>query len=70
VLEAAGERCGITIPHGVFHTVLALQPGTVMFESKAGPYRPLEPDELAPWAPAEGNDGAESYRATLSRLFA
>lgn len=70
VLEAAGERCGITIPHGVFHTVLALQPGTVMFESKAGPYRPLEPDELAPWAPAEGNDGVESYRATLGRLFA
>lgn len=70
VLEAGGASCGVTIPHGVFHTVLALQPGTVMFESKAGPYRPLEPGELAPWAPAEGGDGVESYRATLGRLFA
>jgi cupin fold WbuC family metalloprotein len=68
VLEAGSPICGITIPHGQFHTLVSLQTGSVMFESKAGPYVPLEADERAPWAPAEGGD-AGAYAATLSALF-
>ena len=70
ILSPAGDCCGINIPYGVFHTVLACQPGTVMFESKAGPYRPLNPEELAPWAPTEGSEGAEDYALKLRVLFA
>jgi cupin fold WbuC family metalloprotein len=60
---------GVDIPHGAFHSVVALQPGSVFFEAKAGPYRPLIADEKAPWAPAEGEDGAEDYRAFLESQF-
>ncbi len=41
VLEAGGERLGINIPHGQFHTLVALEPGSVFFEAKAGPFKPL-----------------------------
>ena len=68
-LEAGGVSCGITIPHGVFHTALALQPGTVMFECKAGPFMPLDANELAPWAPPEGGEGTAAYAQSLSVLF-
>lgn len=69
VLEAGGESIGIDIPHGVFHTVLALDPGTVFFEAKAGPYVPIAETERAPWAPAEGEPDAAAYLDRLRTLF-
>lgn len=65
VLRAGGEALGVDIPHGVFHSVLALEPGTVIFEAKAGPYVPVAPEERAAWAPAEGDAGVADYQAML-----
>jgi cupin fold WbuC family metalloprotein len=70
VLAPAGESVGVNIPHGMYHTLVALEPGSVFFEAKAGPYVPLTPREKAPWAPAEGEPRAASYLADLTRLFA
>jgi cupin fold WbuC family metalloprotein len=76
IVGAGGMKCpawdtaiGVDIPHGTWHTVLALEPGTVFLEAKAGPYRPLAADERAAWAPAEGAAAATSYLAGLARLF-
>lgn len=69
LLTPAGANVGVDIPHGVFHAVLALEPGTVLFEAKSGPYVPLAADEKAPWAPGEGEPGAADYLARLHRLF-
>ena len=69
VLTPGGDAVGVDIPHGIFHAVLALAPGTVMFEAKSGPYVPLAADEKAAWAPAEGEPGAADYLARLRRLF-
>lgn len=68
VLRAGGEVLGVDIPHGVFHTVFALEPGTVIFEAKAGPYVPITADERATWAPLEGSAEAQSYLAGLRDL--
>ena len=68
-LSAAGEAVGCDVPHGLFHTVVALEPGTVFFEAKAGPYTPLGDAERAPWAPAEGEPGVPAYLARLRALF-
>ena len=68
-LSPAGNCVGVDIPHGVYHSVLALESGTVFFETKAGPYVPLTTDEKAPWAPAEGEAGVAMYLAGLRRLF-
>ena len=69
VLDAGGECVGLNLLHGTYHTVLALAPGTVFFESKAGPYRALEIAEQAPWAPVEGARDARAYLASLRKLF-
>ncbi len=69
VLAPAGESVGVNIPHGMYHTLVALEPGSVFFEAKAGPYAPLTSREKAPWAPAESDPTASSYLAELKRLF-
>lgn len=65
VLRAGGEHLGVDIPHGVFHTVFALESGTILFEAKAGPYVPIAAEERAAWAPAEGGPGVIDYLARL-----
>lgn len=69
LLEPGGEVVGVNIPHGVFHTLLALVPGSVFFESKAGPYVVLTSAEKAAWAPAENDSQVSHYLAELKRLF-
>lgn len=66
---AGSTAIGIDIPHGTWHTVFALEPGTVFLEAKSGPYLPLSDAERAPWAPAENAAEAPAYLAGLRRLF-
>lgn len=57
------------IPAGIFHTALSLEPGTVFYEAKAGPYLPLTEAEKAPWAPGEDDTAAHEYLEQLAGLF-
>jgi len=59
----------IDIPHGTWHACCALEPDSVFFETKAGPYLPLSPEELAPFAPPEGSPGVPAALARLRALF-
>jgi cupin fold WbuC family metalloprotein len=59
---------GVDIPHATWHTVFALETGTVFLEAKAGPYLPLTADEKAPWAPAEGDPAAPAFLARMVKL--
>jgi len=70
VLAAGADCMGVDIPHGTWHTLVSLEPGSVFLEAKAGPYAPLSPAERAPWAPAEGAPEAAAYLARLRGLFA
>lgn len=65
VVDPAGPVRGIEIPAGIWHTILALEPGTVAYEVKAGPYDPARAKEPAPWAPPEGDPRAPGYLARL-----
>ena len=62
---AGGAALGVDIPHGRWHTAVALEPDTVFLEAKAGPYLPLTEAERAPWAPAEDSPDAAAYLAVL-----
>lgn len=65
-----GGTVAVDISHGTFHTCVSLEPGTIFFESKAGPYAPLTDAEKAPWAPAEGDTvAAAAYLEGLTELF-
>ena len=69
VLSACGDAIAVDIPHGQFHTVVCLEKGSVFFEAKAGPYRPLTDKEKAAWAPDEGTAEAADYLRGLEALF-
>ena len=58
-----------TIPHGIYHTAVSLMSGTIFFEAKAGPYRPLESPEKALWAPDEHDSNANEYLQRLCAAF-
>jgi len=52
---------GAEVPAGTWHTVIALEPGCVLLEVKAGPFDPNQPKDLAPWAPDENSPQATTY---------
>jgi cupin fold WbuC family metalloprotein len=67
---AGGAAIGVDIPHGTWHTAVALEPDTVFLEAKAGPYLPFTEAERTPWAPAENTPEAGPYLAALkSRIM-
>ena len=68
-LEEGGAVRAVSIPTGVFHTAVALMP-TVIFEAKGGPYAPHRPEELAPFAPAEGSPEAKEYLSQMEAWLA
>ena len=69
LLEAGGETQGVTIPAGMFHSLLALEPGAVFLEAQAGPYLPPADSERPAWAPLENTAEAPAYLATMRALF-
>lgn len=69
ILDQAIGVFGLTIPINQFHSLIALESGTVFFESKAGPYTPLSEQEKASWAPAEGQNGWQDYLAKMEVYF-
>ena len=64
-LRAGSPTIGIDSEPGVFHTFAAIEEDTVLFEAKPGPYREADDKDFAPWAPAEGAQGAKEYLKSL-----
>ena len=69
VLQAGGDSLGVDLPPGVFHALVVLEPDSLMFECKAGPYQPVGDGELAHWAPREGEPGVAEYQAWMRAQF-
>jgi cupin fold WbuC family metalloprotein len=66
--QARGDIVADVRP-GVWHTILALEPDTVLYEVKPGPYSPVTDKDFAPWTPAAGSDAAGGYLRGLERRF-
>lgn len=56
---------GVETPPGIWHTVLSLEPGSVLIEMKAGPFNPDAPKYPAPWAPDESTTEGKEYLLRL-----
>ena len=69
VLEAGGECLGVDLAPGQFHALVVLAPDSILFECKAGPYRPLVEAEQAAWAPREGEPEVAAYLAWMKAQF-
>ena len=76
VLHFGTERHGDEMAVGAevssctWHTVIALKPGCVLLEVKAGPFDPNQPKDLAPWAPEEDSAASRDYFDRIVKLIA
>ncbi len=64
-LAAGSDAMGVDTAGGIYHCFVALEPDTVVFEVKPGPYEPATDREFAPWAPEEGSEEAAAYLQQL-----
>ena len=55
----------LEMPAGTWHSVLSLEPGSVVFEVKQGPYVPLGSEDLAEWAPAESTPEVAAWLESM-----
>jgi len=69
LIDAARGVHGCDIRAGVWHTIFALVPDTVVFEVKPGPYDPTIDKEFAPWSPPEGSPETATFLAKLEDRF-
>lgn len=46
IMEPETACCGVNIPAGCWHKIVSLEPDTVIFEAKDGPYEPLSPEDI------------------------
>jgi cupin fold WbuC family metalloprotein len=60
-LSAGGELTAVELSASGWHTVVALEQGTVLFEVKPGPYSPTTDKDFATWAPVEGEASCGIY---------
>ncbi len=68
-LSAAGPVRGLELAEDQFHTLVALEPDTVMFELKQGPYVPAHDKDFLASFPAEGTAEASAQEARWRALF-
>jgi cupin fold WbuC family metalloprotein len=68
-VRAGSDVFGVDLEPGVYHSFFALEPDTVVYEVKTGPYAPNNDKAFAPWAPREGEPGVAAYLAELEAEF-
>lgn len=69
LLQAQGPVRGVELPEGIFHSLVALAPDTVMFEIKQGPYQPARDKDFLASFPPEGTVEARAQEAIWRQRF-
>lgn len=65
VVGAGTSNFGVEIAPGVWHSIIPLASGTVVYEVKEGPYSPLNDKNFAPWAPKEGDPQCKVFNQEM-----
>ena len=69
-LDARGSLRGVELAENQFHSLVALEPDTVMFELKQGPYLPTADKDFLSRFPQEGDPDAAQQEQNWRGLFA
>ncbi len=56
ILDCNAGVYGYEIQSGIYHSIVALEDNTVVYEVKDGPYNPADDKCFAPWSPTESNE--------------
>lgn len=65
ILDAREGKYGVEIPPRTYHTLFSLEPNSVAYEIKEGPFIPGITKNCALWAPAEGQPDVRKYMQNL-----
>ena len=69
LLDRDKGNYAVEIPVGAWHSLFALESGSVVYEVKDGPYLPLSDKNFASWAPKEGDPECGVYLEQLTNLY-
>ena len=61
ILDPSNKNFAAEIEARVYHTIICLEPNSIIYELKDGPYNPLDDKNFAPWAPIEGDPACREY---------
>ncbi|MBL7104511.1 MAG: WbuC family cupin fold metalloprotein [Bacteroidales bacterium] len=65
ILDAESKDYAAEIAPRVYHTVICLEPNSIAYELKDGPYNPIDDKNFASWTPKEGEAGCEEYNQKI-----
>ena len=65
-IAGSESAAGVELAPETWHTVVALEPGCILLEIKAGPFDPSQPKDIASWAPEERTPQARTYLQKLT----
>jgi cupin fold WbuC family metalloprotein len=65
ILSRSSGVYGVEIPPGTWHTIIALEPNSVLYELKEGPYDPQTDKKFPSWAPDEKDENALAFNTNI-----
>ena len=66
IIEPRNGVYGGEVASGVWHTLISLESGTVIYELKKGPFEPIAAGNFASWAPSHENvSDVKNYQQSL-----
>lgn len=69
ILDPKNNNFAAEISARTYHTIICLEPDSIIYELKDGPYNPNDDKHFAPWAPKEGEAECEGYiKSILTQL--
>jgi len=69
LLDRDKGNYAVEIPVGAWHSLFALESGSVVYEVKDGPYLPISDKNFASWAPKEGDLECDKYLKNLTDQY-
>lgn len=69
ILSYEGGEKGVEFPPKCWHSLIALEENSVLYEIKEGPYKEEDDKIFASWAPDEGTKEAQKFIETILRTL-
>ncbi|MBN2172900.1 MAG: WbuC family cupin fold metalloprotein [Bacteroidales bacterium] len=65
ILDPKNNEYAAEVASRTYHTIICIEPDSIIYEIKDGPYDPADDKHFALWAPKEGEAGCEDYLKSL-----
>lgn len=66
--QVSTDFLGAEVQHEAWHTVISLEPGSILLEIKSGPFDAKQPKDFAIWAPEEDTIKSKNYASYLKSM--